>query len=64
MMFTHKRKTIEDYFDNTHSKKTRTHVQNMTNDEKKIKDAKNRDKYSFLLNQAIQKIKCLFTSIE
>ena len=44
MTFTHKRKTIEDYFDNTHSKKIRTHVQNMTNDEKKIKDAKNRDR--------------------
>ncbi len=44
MTFTHKRKTIEDYFDNTHSKKIRTHVQNMTNDKKKIKDAKNRDR--------------------
>ncbi len=44
MMSTHKRKTIEDYFDNTHSKKTRTHVQNMTDDEKKIEDVKNRDR--------------------
>jgi len=44
MMSIHKRKTIEDYFDNTHSKKTRTHVQNMTYDEKKIEDAKNRDR--------------------
>ncbi len=43
-MFTHKRKTIEDYFNNTHSKKTRTCVQNMTDDEKKIEDAKNRDR--------------------
>ncbi len=40
-MFTHKHKTIEDYFDNTHSKKTRTHMQNMINNEKKIKDVKN-----------------------
>ncbi len=43
-MSTHKRKTIEDYFNNTHSKKTRTHVQNKINDEKKIEDAKNRDR--------------------
>ena len=44
MIFTHKRKTIEDYFDNTHSKKTRTYVQNVINDEKKIEDTKNRDR--------------------
>ncbi len=44
MMFTHKRKTIEDYFDNSHSKKTRTYVQKMTDDEKKIEDVKNRDR--------------------
>jgi len=44
MMFTHKRKTIEDYFDNTHSKKIRTHVQNMINNEKKIEDVKNKDR--------------------
>ena len=44
MMSIHKRKIIEDYFNNTHSKKTRTYVQNMINDEKKIEDAKNRDR--------------------
>ena len=44
MTSTHKRKTIEDYFNNTHLEKTRTHVQNMINDEKKIEDAKNRDR--------------------
>ncbi len=44
MMSTYKRKTIEDYFNNTHSKKTKTYVQNMTDNEKKIKDAKNRDR--------------------
>ncbi len=44
MMFTHKRKIIKDYFNNIHSKKIRTYVQNMINDEKKIKDAKNRDR--------------------
>jgi len=44
MIFTHKRKTIEDYFDNTHSKKARTYVQNVINDEKKIEDTKNRDR--------------------
>ena len=44
MMSIHKRKTIEDYFNNAHSKKTRTCVQNMIDDEKKIEDAKNRDR--------------------
>jgi len=44
MMSIHKRKTIEDYFNNTHSKKIKTYVQNMINDEKKIEDAKNRDR--------------------
>jgi len=44
MTSTHKRKTIEDYFNNTHSKKTRTYVQNMTDDEKKIEDVKNKDR--------------------
>ncbi len=43
-MFTHKRKINESYFDNLHSKKTRTHVQKMINDEKKIEDAKNKDR--------------------
>jgi len=44
MIFTHKRKTIKDYFDNIHSKKTRTYVQNITDDEKKIEDVKNKDR--------------------
>ncbi len=44
MIFTHKRKTIEDYFNNFHSKKIKIHVQNMINNEKKIEDAKNRDR--------------------
>ncbi len=44
MIFTHKRKTIEDYFNNIHSKKTRTCVQNMTDNEKKIEDVKNKDR--------------------
>ncbi len=43
-MFTHKRNINESYFDNLHSKKTRTHVQKMINDEKKIEDAKNKDR--------------------
>ncbi len=44
MMFTHKRKINESCFDNLHSKKTRTHVQKMINDDKKIEDAKNKDR--------------------
>ncbi len=43
-MSTNKHKINDNYFDNSHLKKTRSWVERMTSDEKEIKDVKNRDR--------------------
>ncbi len=44
MMLTNKRKINDNYFNNSHLKKTRSWVERMTNGEKEIEDVKNRDR--------------------
>jgi len=43
-MSTNKRKINDNYFDNFHSKNIRSWVERMMNNEKEIKDVKNRDR--------------------
>ncbi len=43
-MSINKRKINDNYFNNSHFKKTRSWIERMTSDEKEIKDVKNKDK--------------------